>query len=146
MAHIFMRQTCLFYLGIGVPVFPGDDHVIAQKQEIVKFRWSPGHSQNQMFAGMSTKKSNLNEQIRLSMEITMFSSFPSIYWHWGVNHVMVSRIRESIHTGESRFKKPYFSFLQLRVVWFKKDLCIESKNRSSKKMSYVGKFISCDLS
>ena len=78
MAHIFMRQTCLFYLGIGgvqagVPVFPGDDHVVAQKQEIVKFRWSPSHSQNQMFAGMSTKKSNLNEQIRLSMQITKIS-------------------------------------------------------------------------
>ena len=76
MAHIFMRQTFLFYLGIGVqagvPVVPWDDHVVAQKQEIVKLRWSPGHSENQMFAGMSTKKSNLNEQIRLSMEITMF--------------------------------------------------------------------------
>ena len=33
----------------------------------------------------------------------------------------------------SRCKKVHFSFLKSRVVWFKKDLCSESKNRSSEK-------------
>ena len=36
-------------------------------------------------------------------------------------------------TVNSRFKKVHFSFLKSRVVWFKKDLCSESKNRSSEK-------------
>ena len=36
-------------------------------------------------------------------------------------------------TVNSRFKKPHFSFLKSRVVWFKKDLCTEFKNRSSEK-------------
>ena len=36
-------------------------------------------------------------------------------------------------TVNSRFKKVHFSFLKSRVVWCKKDLCSESKNRSSEK-------------
>ena len=40
-------------------------------------------------------------------------------------------------TGKSRFKKPHFFFLKSRVVWFKKDLCTESENRSAEKMTYL---------
>ena len=38
-------------------------------------------------------------------------------------------------TVNSRFKKLLFSFLKLRVVWFKKDLSTESRNRLSQKNS-----------
>ena len=37
------------------------------------------------------------------------------------------------YTVNSRFKKVHFSFLKSRVVWFKKDQCSKSKNRSSEK-------------
>ena len=37
------------------------------------------------------------------------------------------------NTVNSWFKKVHFSFLNLRVVWFKKDLCSEFKNLSSEK-------------
>ena len=36
-------------------------------------------------------------------------------------------------TVNSRFKKVHFSFLKSRVVWFRKDLCSESKNQLSEK-------------
>ena len=36
-------------------------------------------------------------------------------------------------TVNSQFKTVHFSFLKSRVVWFKKELCSESKNRSSEK-------------
>ena len=49
-------------------------------------------------------------------------------------------------TVNSWFKKVHFSFLKSRVVWFKKDLCSESKNRSSKNNAYVGEFATWDLS
>ena len=48
-------------------------------------------------------------------------------------------------TVKSRFRKLHFFFLKSRVVWFKKDLCTESKNRSSKKMFYPGEFTGWDL-
>ena len=49
-------------------------------------------------------------------------------------------------TVNSWFKKVHVSFLKSRVVWFKTDLCSESKSRSSEKMPYVGKFATWDLS
>ena len=39
-------------------------------------------------------------------------------------------------TVNSRFKKLHFSFLKSRDVWFKKDLCSESRNRSSEKNAW----------
>ena len=44
------------------------------------------------------------------------------------------------NTGKSWFKKPHFSFLISRVVWFKKDLCYISKNRLLQKRPYVSEF------
>ena len=38
-----------------------------------------------------------------------------------------------INTVNSWCKKVYFSFLKSRVVWFKEDLCYESKNQLSEK-------------
>ena len=37
------------------------------------------------------------------------------------------------NTINSQFKEVHFSFLKLRVVWFKKDLCSESKNSLSER-------------
>ena len=153
MAHIFMRQTCLFYLGIGVqgvqagvPVFPGDDHVVAQKQVIVKFRWSPSHSQNQMFAGMSTKKGNLNEQIRIingNHNVFKFSSKAI-----DIEVLVMSWFRESIHTGESWFKKPhFFLFFNRELFELRKIYVLKSKNwLLQKNLFNVGEFASWNLS
>ena len=41
------------------------------------------------------------------------------------------------NTVNSWFKKVHFSFLKSRVVWFKKDLCNESNNQSSKKFGWI---------
>ena len=43
-------------------------------------------------------------------------------------------------TVRPRFKKLHFSFLKSRVVWFKKDLCTESKNRLSDKNAWCRQF------
>ena len=49
-------------------------------------------------------------------------------------------------TVNSWFKKVHFSFLKSRVVWFKKDLCSESKNWLSEKNTYyVGEFTTCEI-
>ena len=48
------------------------------------------------------------------------------------------------YTVYSGFKKVLFSFLKSRVVWFKKDLCSESKNRSSEKKNALCRWI-CNL-
>ena len=46
---------------------------------------------------------------------------------------MIEKIIKKHGTVNSRFKKVHFSFLKSRVVWFKKDLCSESKNWLSEK-------------
>ena len=47
---------------------------------------------------------------------------------------LISRCEnQDTNTVNSRFKKVHFSSLKSRVVWFKKDLCSESKNRLSEK-------------
>ena len=57
-----------------------------------------------------------------------------------------SKIPVKINMVNSQFRKAHFSFLRLRFVWFKKDLCSESKNGQPKKMPYVGEFSTWDLS
>ena len=59
--------------------------------------------------------------------------------------VLIISCLHLINTVNSRFKKAHFSFLKLRFVWFKKDLCSESKNGQLKKMPYVGEFSTWDL-
>ena len=59
---------------------------------------------------------------------------------------MICNCAWGFSTVNSRFKKVNFSSLKSRVVWFRKDLCSEPKNRSSKKMPYVGEFETWDLS
>ena len=68
--------------------------------------------------------------------MTTFSSLVSYYGHpnnsdWADRPNKLWGIFGS--TVNSQFKKVYFFFLKSKVVWFKKDLCSESKNRSSEK-------------
>ena len=42
-------------------------------------------------------------------------------------------LKDKPYTGKSRFKKLRFSSLKSSHVWFQKDLCTKSKNRSSEK-------------
>ena len=47
--------------------------------------------------------------------------------------------RKKINTVNSRFKKVHSSFFKSRVVWFKKDLCSESKNQSHRGIPAIRK-------
>ena len=51
-------------------------------------------------------------------------------WLWKSNSGTLWQLATTVN---SWLKKVYFSFLKSRVVWFKTDLCSESKNRSSEK-------------
>ena len=55
--------------------------------------------------------------------------------NWRKNKILLN-----ISTVNSRFKKVHFSFLKSRVIWFRKDLFSEFKNRSSEKIPYIGEF------
>ena len=60
----------------------------------------------------------------------------TIAWHVTMPETKVDASNFS-YTVNSRFKKVHFSFLESRVVWFKKDLCSESKSWSSKKKCHM---------
>ena len=59
-----------------------------------------------------------------------FKSMPNF---WRTDKFVRRKVRWKWDTVNSWFKKVHFSFLKSRVVWFKKDLCSESKNRLSEK-------------
>ena len=72
----------------------------------------------------------------------------SLTWPYVVEiseHAWCSKFK-FMGTVNSRFGKVHFSFLQSRVVRFKKDLCSESKNQLSEKMPYIGEFATWNLS
>ena len=75
-----------------------------------------------------------------------FKEIQSQFWSfhkkkWKIHTFKITSFSKST-TGKSRFKYLHFSFNKSSHVLFKKDLCTESKNRLSKKMSCVGEFAS----
>ena len=71
--------------------------------------------------------------IHSTKSITIFGILFQLITKGGHMTQLTFQDLKNIPTVNSRFKKVHFSFLKSRVVWFKKDLCSESKNRSSEK-------------
>jgi hypothetical protein len=70
----------------------------------------------------------------------IFLGWAEVFMLWFLSHssLKVNKLIYSFEpllgsTVNSRFKKVHFSFLISRYVWFKKDLCSESKNWSPEK-------------